>query len=735
LSNASAPEHGVAIVLVADTDTNPAASQAVARFLNRQAAHASCFHLQPALKAVPGPGFGDLLRALPQAELALPAESDFPYHFTFASWSLALMPWVAEHLFQRGFKEVVCLDPLAWTPLGSGEPQGFSIERWLLVLNHQLDAAFAADQSAAAVRNTSAVRSYLLELRNQRLQAAQQALKNDRVILGMAVGPSPDGLRGRICVVQSEAQQMGPDGLQTSHRLAPELGMLQNPHLEAGARLHRLCSALLGHGPDPAGMLQFGPQAATRAGTMRLLLGLMRNPKASLAPTRWPGLVHALSFSRGAFDPNPATRLPEAVPPPTASMPPHQERGARFRPGAPAEPLKQLTCPTGINLAGYIRAELGLGEAARSMAKACTAAHIDVSLIDLGYQTLHPQADHGVPPQAQNAYHGIDLLYVNASHTEQTATLLREHGPGRNRYTIGFWHWEQPELPGHDLAAFQHLDEVWAPSTFVANAIAAVSPLPVFTVPHCVDFEPSPGLTRKSFGLPEDKLLVLVMYDFLSYQHRKNPEAAIAAFRAAARQHPELALVIKTINGHKHPDALRQLKLSVADLPGTTFIEPFLTRQDTWNLQACCDILLSLHRAEGFGLAPAEMMRLGKTVVATGWSANMDFMTEQNSMPVRFELQPLAHDVGAYPAGPVWAEADIEHAAWCLSQLVTEPALRTDMGRRAALDIKAQLSPATVGATIRQRLSVLGHWYPDLLAPPRIDPRFEALGAHLKSKA
>ncbi|MFN3494406.1 MAG: hypothetical protein ACK40L_07865, partial [Hydrogenophaga sp.] len=79
MSNASAPEHGVAIVLVADTDTNPAASQAVARFLNRQAAHASCFHLQPALKAFPGPGFGDLLRPLPQAELALPAESDFPY--------------------------------------------------------------------------------------------------------------------------------------------------------------------------------------------------------------------------------------------------------------------------------------------------------------------------------------------------------------------------------------------------------------------------------------------------------------------------------------------------------------------------------------------------------------------------------------------------------------------------------------------------------------------------------
>ncbi|MGP1685155.1 MAG: glycosyltransferase, partial [Giesbergeria sp.] len=184
--------------------------------------------------------------------------------------------------------------------------------------------------------------------------------------------------------------------------------------------------------------------------------------------------------------------------------------------------------------------------------------------------------------------------------------------------------------------------------------------------------------------------------------------------RLAAQSHPQLTLVIKTINSQHHPEAFAQLKASVQDLPNVTFINEFFTRQQTWDLEHCCDILLSLHRAEGFGLAPAEMMYLGKPVVATGWSANMDFMTTANSLPVRYELKALDIDLGAYPAGPLWAEADVEHAAWCLSQLASQPELAQRLGAQAARDIHHQLSPAVVGRQIRQRLQMLGHWYPHL---------------------
>jgi glycosyltransferase involved in cell wall biosynthesis len=366
---------------------------------------------------------------------------------------------------------------------------------------------------------------------------------------------------------------------------------------------------------------------------------------------------------------------------------------------------------------GYVKAELGVGEAARAFARACHAAGIQFGLVDVGYQTSNRQTDDSILPLASTGTFNIDLLYVNADQTAATAQQLQASARPQPDYTIGFWHWEQPDLPPHQHAAFAHLDEVWVPSTFVQDAIADAAPVPVFKVPHAVQAPPGLQADRAAFGLPEGRLLVLVMYDFHSYQHRKNPQAAVAAFRLAARRHPGLHLVLKTINSQHHAEAYAALQESLADLPGqVTLISEFLSRQQVWQLQASCDVLLSLHRAEGFGLGPAEMMALGKPVVATGWSANMDFMTASNSMPVRYTLAPLPQDVGAYPAGPLWAEACVEHAAECLERLAADPALQQAMGARAAADIAAQLAPEVVGRRIRQRLQQLGHWHPRLQA-------------------
>ncbi len=375
--------------------------------------------------------------------------------------------------------------------------------------------------------------------------------------------------------------------------------------------------------------------------------------------------------------------------------------------------LEQLVPASGINLVGYLAAELGLGEAARSLARACVAADIPFSAVDVGYQSQNLQRDTALLAHAVPKRFPIDLIYVNADQTATTAHYLRSQDL-QARYRIGYWHWEQPQLPASALGAFAHVDEVWVPSTFVHDAVAPYSPVPVVKIPHAIDFAPSPNLSRAQFGLPADKLLALVMYDFHSYQQRKNPQAAIAAFRQAAAHRTDVALVIKTINSQHHADTRQALQASVSDLPHVIFIDEFLTRQQTWDLQACCDILLSLHRAEGFGLAPAEMMHLGKPVIATGWSANTDFMTADNSFPVRYTLQPLAQAVGVYPAGPLWAEADVDHAAWCLTRLLDDPALRQTMGQRAAADIRHQLSPQAVGAQVRQRLSLLGFWQPEL---------------------
>jgi glycosyltransferase involved in cell wall biosynthesis len=197
------------------------------------------------------------------------------------------------------------------------------------------------------------------------------------------------------------------------------------------------------------------------------------------------------------------------------------------------------------------------------------------------------------------------------------------------------------------------------------------------------------------------------MYDFDSYQYRKNPEASIAAFRLAAANRSDALLLIKTINADKYPEKYAALKKNVADLNNVVFLDRFLTRQQVFDLEYCCNCMISLHRAEGFGLGPAEMMYLGKPVIATGWSANMEFMTPMNSFPVNYELKILEEPIGVYEAGQEWAEADIEHAADCLQRLLDETGLELEIGQRAARSIRKQLSVTEIGRQYRDRLVLI----------------------------
>lgn len=472
--------------------------------------------------------------------------------------------------------------------------------------------------------------------------------------------------------------------------------------LTGPGRLTSIYDYFLGRKPDPTA-LRLADRCNSWPGYLRTAAGVGRSAESRHHTgwlTRlalWP-LFASVSVDRATAPlPEPALK---SGPQPAAQAQADAPRPARW---------DQL----GINLVGYIAAELGVGEAARALARACSAVGVPYSVVDVGYQSNNLQRDTQALANASQQRFAIDMVYVNADQTPATIAYLKERDLD-NDYQIGFWHWEQPDLPEAHLAAFALLDEVWVPSTFVRDAVAAVSPVPVYMVPHALQFAPTAGVQRSAFGLPEDKVLALVMYDFHSYQARKNPQAAIAAFRKALAGQTDAALVVKTINGEHHPEAQRELAASLADLPGTVVIDRFLTRQQVWDLQSCCDMLVSLHRAEGFGLAPAEMMYLGKPVVATGWSANMDFMTSDNSMPVAFTLAPLAHTLGAYPAGPLWAEADVDHAADCIRRLIDDPALRERLGARASNDIRRQLDPEAVGKLVAARLKAIVRWHPEL---------------------
>lgn len=361
----------------------------------------------------------------------------------------------------------------------------------------------------------------------------------------------------------------------------------------------------------------------------------------------------------------------------------------------------------GMNIVGYVRSEMGIGESARCCARAAQAAELPFVLHDFtagnnARACDDTWADHiGGPPVA-----GINVCHINA---EAMPLAYATFGKSffTDRYTIGCWNWELPEFPRNWVSSFALVDEIWAPSRFVQDAISHKSPVPVLCMPLAIQCPARPGARRADFGLPEGHFLFLMMYDTHSFQPRKNPQAAVAAFRRAFPDPRHVSLVVKVNNPRSYPAEMERLRAELADVPSVILMDRTLTRQEVYDLQSLCDAYVSLHRSEGFGLGLAEAMYLGKPVVATHWSGNVDFMTVDNSCPVGYELVALQEDVGPYGKGQFWAEPDVEQAAWNMTRLVEKPAWRLGKAARGRQTIQTWFSPAAVGRLYRSRLATL----------------------------
>ena len=138
--------------------------------------------------------------------------------------------------------------------------------------------------------------------------------------------------------------------------------------------------------------------------------------------------------------------------------------------------------------------------------------------------------------------------------------------------------------------------------------------------------------------------------------------------------------------------------------PGTVLLTTTLARDEIYQLESACDCFVSLHRSEGFGLAIAECMALGKPVVSTDWSAPSEFVTAATGCPVKYSLTTLAQNRGPYSKGQVWAEPDIAHAAWWMKKLSADRALGQALGAAAREAMATQFSAEIIGARYRRRL-------------------------------
>lgn len=364
----------------------------------------------------------------------------------------------------------------------------------------------------------------------------------------------------------------------------------------------------------------------------------------------------------------------------------------------------------GLNIVGFFRADLGIGESARCMARAADGAGLPATLINLRLPCKNPQGDDSFAGRLQEGSpHPVNVFHLDAPGSRD---IDHHHGKAfrAGKYNVGYWAWELPDFPDAWVPYSAYVDEIWAPSRFSAEAIARKVPVPVLAMPHAISFERPVGDFRDKFGLPTGKLLFLFLYDLNSYSERKNPAGALEAFRRSGLAGRNAALVIKVHNADANPGDWARLQAAVAELPGTVLINRTLSRREVYELESACDVFVSLHRSEGYGLAIAECMYLGTPVISTDWSGSAEFVTTGNGCPVRCSLVTLDRNHGPYAKGQTWADPDLDHAADWMRRLASDDVLRSQLGAAARATIETKLSPAVIGALYRQRLESIASW-------------------------
>lgn len=362
--------------------------------------------------------------------------------------------------------------------------------------------------------------------------------------------------------------------------------------------------------------------------------------------------------------------------------------------------------PDGINLAGSIRCDTGLGQSMRLVADIIDNTGIPYMVYNYyvppGGSMMNTSYDKKI---SDEFIYNINLIHVNPS---EMAVAFMDMGVKRwdYRYNIGYWVWELEDFPKEWLPAFHLVDEVWTPSKFVTNVLKKYTSKPVYTIPFAVTAPVDKTFDRTYFHLPENQFLFLMMYNSGSTMERKNPMGVIEAFKMAFdKNNHDVGLVIKIGQSDENSKDMEYLKTVLDGYDNIYFIWEMLPKEGVNALIACADVFVSLHRAEGFGLVMAEAMQLGTPCIATNWSANTEFMDEQSACMVDYEMVRLDKDIFPFKKGYRWAKADIVQASQYMQRLFLDKSYYEEKKINAKRHIEDRLGMERSSGLVRRRIN------------------------------
>ncbi len=317
-----------------------------------------------------------------------------------------------------------------------------------------------------------------------------------------------------------------------------------------------------------------------------------------------------------------------------------------------------------IHVYGHFLQTNGLAETARSTVRA---------LQQLGYpcRAIHVPDGSGAPELPGSlplSLPGMDAeIAIIHTRWNELRRCLECH-PELERFPklrIAYWtaaFGDDPPVMGE---AASLVEEIWCPSEFSAAAFRRATGRTVRVAWPNADIEQIEKRADRSIGIDLDlrgKCVFLVLADFSADPYRKNP---LSALRAYLRAFPTLSsdrrLLLKLSNVERDPDYFQQLLTACSARPDVLTFQPVLPRPKMLGLLHAATALISLHASDSVGLPIAEMLSLGKPVVATAYGGNIEFRSPKDAGRVSYREAavkgPDPVREGALRVEPLWEEA------------------------------------------------------------------------------
>ena len=330
-------------------------------------------------------------------------------------------------------------------------------------------------------------------------------------------------------------------------------------------------------------------------------------------------------------------------------------------------PFNKNSYPTGINLIGAIYNQTGLGEGCRLLANTLNQSQLPLTIYNYAPISVSSDFDKTWEYKCNSELlYNINIIQIQPAEMPIAYSMLSKELWDK-RYNIAFWSWELEEFPDEWLPCLNVIDEIWCPSEFICNAIRKKMCILVISMPYSLQDSNNTKSDRKKYNLPENMFLFFMIYDHNSTLERKNPRGTLLAFKEAFSNNENVGIVLKI--SHYSTEDENLISEILGDRKNIFIITDNLSRQELDVLMSSIDVYVSLHRAEGFGLTIAEAMLKQKPVIATNWSANIEYMNSESACMVGYKIIELKESIYPFKAGSKWADPNISEAASYMKML------------------------------------------------------------------